>query len=244
LVFTSAYLNNPASLFGHTLLRLDRRGEPASTQLLAYAVSYAADDSGSTGLMYGIKGIAGGFTGYFELQSYDRLVRTYSDIENRDIWEYRLNLTPGQMARLVAHLWELREVRFDYYFFSENCAWQLLTLLEVADPSRVLSDRFALWVAPPDVLRLINAKPGWWAALHRARHVAVPSGGAMPHWTPPSGCRHRPFGRMSVRWRARRFRRLLRIARPCSSTWRWICASAEAPPGRGWGRARGRCAPR
>ena len=159
-VFTSAYLNNPASLFGHTLLRLDRRGEPASTQLLAYAVSYAADDSGSTGLMYGIKGIAGGFTGYFELQSYDRLVRTYSDIENRDIWEYRLNLTPGQMARLVAHLWELREVRFDYYFFSENCAWQLLTLLEVADPSRVLSDRFALWVAPPDVLRLINAEAG------------------------------------------------------------------------------------
>lgn len=159
-VFTSAYLNNPASLFGHTLLRLDRRGESASTHLLAYAVSYAADDSGSAGLMYGVRGIAGGFTGYFDLQSYDRLVRNYSDIENRDIWEYRLNLTPAQMTRLIAHLWELREVRFDYYFFTENCAWQLLTLLEVADPSRRLSDRFALWVAPPDVLRLINAEAG------------------------------------------------------------------------------------
>ncbi|MDD2990681.1 MAG: DUF4105 domain-containing protein [Zoogloea sp.] len=160
LVFTSAYLNNPASLFGHTLLRLDRRDASAGTPLLAYAVSYAADDSGSTGLMYGIRGIAGGFTGYFELQSYDRLVRNYSDIENRDIWEYRLNLGAGQMDRLIAHLWELRGVKFDYYFFSENCAWQLLTLLEVADPSLALSDRFALWVAPPDVLRLINAEAG------------------------------------------------------------------------------------
>lgn len=160
LVFTSAYLNNPASLFGHTLLRLDRRDASAGTPLLAYAVSYAADDSGSTGLMYGIKGIAGGFTGYFDLQSYDRLVRNYSDIENRDIWEYRLNLGAGQMDRLIAHLWELRGVKFDYFFFSENCAWQLLTLLEVADPALALSDRFALWVAPPDVLRLINAEAG------------------------------------------------------------------------------------
>ncbi len=159
-VFTSAYLNNPASLFGHTLLRLDRRRESTSTPLLAYAVSYAADDRGATGLMYGIKGMTGGFAGYFELQTYDQLVRNYSDIENRDIWEYRLNLDAEQLARLVEHLWELRGVRFDYYFFSENCAWQLLTLLEVADPSLKLSDRFAAWVAPPDVLRLIDAEPG------------------------------------------------------------------------------------
>lgn len=160
LVFTSAYLNNPASLFGHTLLRLDRSDASGSTQLLAQAVSYAADDRGSTGLMYGVNGVSGGFTGYFELQSYDRLVRNYSDIENRDIWEYRLNLTPGQMERLVAHLWELRGVRFDYYFFTENCAWQLLTLLEAADPTRKLSDRFVLWVAPPDVLRLLGDESG------------------------------------------------------------------------------------
>jgi hypothetical protein len=48
LVFASAYLNNPASLFGHTLLRLDRRGQTEQTRLLAYAVNYAADDSNST----------------------------------------------------------------------------------------------------------------------------------------------------------------------------------------------------
>jgi hypothetical protein len=238
-VFTSAYLNNPASLFGHTLLRLDRRGEPASTQLLAYAVSYAADDSGSTGLMYGIKGIAGGFTGYFELQSYDRLVRTYSDIENRDIWEYRLNLTPGQMARLVAHLWELREVRFDYYFFSENCAWQLLTLLEVADPSRVLSDRFALWVAPPDVLRLINAEAGLVGSVTprpargsaiRRRYAALDA----PERVQAQAIRADVGQVESPAFQALAPDRQALLL----DSGAWICASAEAPPGRGKGRGR------
>lgn len=86
LVFASAYLNNPASLFGHTLLRLDRRGQTEPTRLLAYAINYAAADSNSRGLMYVMDGIAGGFKGKFEIQPYYKLVRTYSDLESRDLW--------------------------------------------------------------------------------------------------------------------------------------------------------------
>lgn len=160
LIFTSAYLNNPASLFGHTLLRLDQRGQTEHTRLLAYAINYAADDSASHGLMYAVDGIAGGFKGTFDLQPYYKLVRTYSDLENRDIWEYRLNLDPPQLQRLLEHVWELRGIQFDYYFFRENCAWQLLTLLEVADPALRLSDAFMLWALPPDTIRLLVQQPG------------------------------------------------------------------------------------
>lgn len=159
LVFASAYLNNPASLFGHTLLRLDRRGQTESTRLLAYAINYAADDAGSHGLMYAIDGITGEFRGQFDLQPYYKLVRTYSDLESRDIWEYRLNLHPSQLQRLLEHVWELRDIEFDYYFFRENCAWQLLTLLEVANPSFQLSDEFALWTLPADTIRLLDRQP-------------------------------------------------------------------------------------
>lgn len=160
LVFTSAYLNNPASLFGHTLLRLDQQGQTEQTRLLAYAVNYAADDTASHGLMYAVDGITGGFKGMFNLQPYYKLVRTYSDLESRDIWEYRLNLTPSQLQRLLEHIWELRGIQFDYYFFRENCAWQLLTLLEVANPHWRLSDEFTLWVLPPDTIRLLARQPG------------------------------------------------------------------------------------
>lgn len=160
LVFASAYLNNPASLFGHTLLRLDRRGQTELTRLLAYAVNYAADDSRSNVLMYAVDGIAGGFEGKYDIQPYYKLIRTYSDLESRDIWEYRLNLSEPQLRRLLEHLWELRGIRFDYYFFRENCAWQLLALLEVADPDLRLSDRFALWTLPADTIRLLARQPG------------------------------------------------------------------------------------
>ncbi len=160
LVFTSAYLNNPASLFGHTLLRLDRHGQTEQTRLLAYAINYAADDSGSHGLLYAVDGITGGFQGRFEIQPYYQLVRTYSDLENRDIWEYSLQLSPPQLQRLLEHAWELRGIQFDYFFFRENCAWQLLTLLETADPTLHLSDDFPLWTLPPDTIRLLAQQPG------------------------------------------------------------------------------------
>jgi len=159
LVFTSAYLNNPASLFGHTLLRLDRRGQTEQTRLLAYAINYAADDSNSSVLMYAVDGITGGFKGKFDIQPYYKLVRTYSDLESRDIWEYRLRLTEPQLERLLEHVWELRGIEFDYYFFRENCAWQLLTLLEAADPELRLSDEFALWTLPADTIRLLAGQP-------------------------------------------------------------------------------------
>lgn len=155
LVFSSAYLNNPASLFGHTLLRLDRRNQTEQTRLLAYAVNYAANDADSHGLMYAVDGMTGGFQGQFNIQPYYQLVRTYSDLESRDIWEYHLNLSSAQFQRLLEHVWELRGIHFDYYFLKENCAWQLLTLLEVADPSLRLSDQFVLWTLPPDTLRLL-----------------------------------------------------------------------------------------
>ena len=160
LVFASAYLNNPASLFGHTLLRLDRRGQTEQTRLLAYAINYAADDANSNILMYAVDGIAGGFKGRFDVQPYYKLVRAYSDLESRDLWEYRLNLSRSQLQRLLEHVWELRGIEFDYYFFKENCAWQLLTLLEAADPELRLSDEFLSWTLPADTIRLLARRPG------------------------------------------------------------------------------------
>jgi len=160
LVFASAYLNNPASLFGHTLLRLDRRGQTEQIRLLAYAINYAADDSGSNALMYALDGVAGGFKGRFDIQPYYKLVRAYNDLESRDLWEYRLNLSGSQLQRLLEHVWELRGIEFDYYFFKENCAWQLLTLLEAADPELRPSDEFLLWTLPADTIRLLARQPG------------------------------------------------------------------------------------
>ena len=160
LIFPSAFLNNPASMFGHTLLRIDQRGQTEQTRILAYTINYAADVPPEAGAAYPILGIFGGYRGYFSTIPYYLKVQEYRDIENRDIWEYRLNLSDAQLRRLLMHAWELGNAYFDYFFFKENCSYHLLALLDYADPTLHLTDEFLFWTVPADTVRLIASKPG------------------------------------------------------------------------------------
>jgi hypothetical protein len=160
LIFPSAFVNNPASMFGHTLLRVDQKGQTEQTRILAYTINYAADVPPDAGIAYPIRGIFGLYKGYFSTIPYYLKVREYRDIENRDIWEYRLNFTDQQVQRLLMHAWELGNASFDYFFFKENCSYHLLTLLDYADPTLHLTDEFLFWTVPADTVRLIASKPG------------------------------------------------------------------------------------
>ncbi len=153
LVFPSAYINNPSSMFGHTLLRVDGADQDERTRLLAYAINYAVGPDGDNGVLFTFKSLIGAYPGVFSLSPYYVKVKEYSDMENRDIWEYRLNFTQEEIDRLLMHAWELGPTRFDYYFFDENCAYHLLSLFEVARPSLHLTDRFRGWVIPVDTVR-------------------------------------------------------------------------------------------
>ncbi len=160
LVFPAAYLNNPASMYGHTLLRIDAKDQNEQTRLLAYSISYAAGTNETSGLIFAVKGLFGGYPGLFSITPYYLKVREYSDIENRDVWEYQLTLTPAEIDQLLMHVWELGPIRFDYYFFDENCAYHLLSLLEVARPGLELTDRFRWWAIPSDTVRAVAEQPG------------------------------------------------------------------------------------
>ena len=160
LVFPAAYLNNPSSMFGHTLLRLDRVGQDERTRLLAYAINYGAVTGEDVGIMFALHGLTGGYRGTYAVLPYHAMVRQYSDYENRDIWEYQLNLSQAETLRLVAHLWELRDQYANYFFFDENCSYQLLFLLDVARPGMNLADRFPLHAIPADTVRAVVAQGG------------------------------------------------------------------------------------
>ncbi|HET6284630.1 MAG TPA: DUF4105 domain-containing protein [Polyangia bacterium] len=158
LIYATAYLNSPASMYGHTFLRLSRatgEGNP----LLDYAVNFAADVDTDNGFLYALKGTAGLFPGRFYVMPYYVKVQEYSNMESRDLWEYPLTLSPAQVQRLVMHAWETRSTYFDYYFFTRNCSYQLLTLLEAADPSLHLIDQFGGTVIPSDTVRAVLAQP-------------------------------------------------------------------------------------
>jgi hypothetical protein len=156
MIFPAYHLNSPSSMFGHTLLRLDKSGESKS-EWLSYAVNFGANiDNSDNSLLYAYRGLAGGYPGIFITEPYFKKIQEYNRIEHRDIWEYKLNLTAEETATMINHLWELKTINFDYYFFDENCSYRLLELLEVARPNIELTDEFILTAIPVDTVRAID----------------------------------------------------------------------------------------
>lgn len=160
VVFASAYLNNPASMFGHTFLRLNRAARGAGADLVTYSVNFAADPTTANPLFYAILGLTGGFAGSFSTTPYYLKVKEYSDVEHRTLWEYDLDITRTELDRLVEHLWEMGQAYFNYFYLDENCSYHLLSLLEVARPQLHLLTAFPTWTIPTDTLRVILEQPG------------------------------------------------------------------------------------
>lgn len=160
IVFASHYMNNPASMFGHTFLRIDKEREGPEQKLLDHGVNYAAVSDTNNDLMYIVKGLFGGFKGIFSIFPYYVKVQEYNNLESRDLWEYELKFTDNQMNYLVLHLWELGGNYFDYYYFQENCSYHILSLLEVADPDLHLTDRFIFQVIPADTIKALTRYDG------------------------------------------------------------------------------------
>jgi hypothetical protein len=169
LVFSSYYLNNPASAFGHTFLRLNK-AEAAKGgrrfELVDYGIDYAATVDTGNVLLYAVKGLTGLFHGNWNYYPYFYKVREYADYESRDLWEYDLDLSPSETAMLVAHLWELGSTWFDYYYLTENCSYGVLAALEAAAPRLDLLRHLGRIVIPADTVKALYANPGLVREVH------------------------------------------------------------------------------
>lgn len=157
LLFTNAYMSNPASLFGHTLLRIDtaRKG----TQMLAHGVNFGANSGTEYGFIFALKGLTGGYEGVYSVSPYWDIINTYNNIENRDIWEYTLNLTAEEKELFVDHLYEMRNAKIRYYFLSKNCSYMILELLEAVRPELKLTADFPVYAIPLDTLKAVKNVP-------------------------------------------------------------------------------------
>ncbi len=156
LIFPSSYINSPSSMYGHSLFRLDGK---QGHKLLSSAINFAAfTDADDDELTYSVKGLTGGYPGYVSLVPYYEKVNTYSHIESRDIWEYKLNISEDKLDKFVRHIWELDKIRFDYFFIDENCSYRLLTILDAVDPSWKLTEPFKYRTVPSDTIRILAKK--------------------------------------------------------------------------------------
>ncbi|MFN0149218.1 MAG: DUF4105 domain-containing protein [bacterium] len=153
LIFPASHMNSPASMYGHTLLTIRT---VFASDLLAYAVNYSAISDETFGPLYIIKGLLGSYEGFFSILPYYAKLQEYSDVSDRDIWEYPLDLNTEEIRRLLMHVYEMQNIYADYYFFSENCSYDLLFLLDVARPGVNLTDQCGWWVIPLDTIREVR----------------------------------------------------------------------------------------
>ncbi len=154
IVYASSFMNSPASAFGHTFLRFDNSFD---TPLLSYGVTYSAKIDTHNILSYIYRGVLGGFEGRYNIALYYSIVNRYSNIQSRDIWEYRLKFTPQEIEKMTLHIIEMQRFYSDYYFNSKNCSYNLLWFIDLARDDLRFSGEFNDIVTPLDIIKALKA---------------------------------------------------------------------------------------
>lgn len=156
MVFVAGHFKSPASFFGHNLLKFNNSKTDAD-HLLEPTINYGAivPDNESP-LRYIAMGVFGGYKASFSRDQFFRLYQKYAERELRDIWEYPLNLTSQEIRLIVAHAWELTNMKITYYFFRENCAYQIASLLNVVMEEKLVPEKLP-WSMPYNVFDKLSA---------------------------------------------------------------------------------------
>ncbi len=158
IVYATQFVSNPASVMGHTFLKFK---DPKVKDFLNTTIGYAAEvNVQDNAFIYAFKGLTGNYPGkIFENPFYEK-VHEYSNMEQRDIWEYVLNLDAEQSDQLLNLLWEIKtRAEFPYYFLDENCSYMILAFIEAVVPEVELTNDYGLFVTPyMTLIRLNQAK--------------------------------------------------------------------------------------
>ncbi len=185
LVFVGAFSGNPASILGHTFLRLSNSArentEREGIDLLSYAVGFTAHGRpGDNRMTYMLKGLTGGYPGFYEIEPHYMKVGLYNNSESRDLWDLPLKLTPAETELLALHLYELTfNASMGYYFIDENCSYRLLTWLEAVKPDLDVSRKLSAVVLPAETVRVLidsglaEDSPRFRASIQRRMHAKL-----------------------------------------------------------------------
>jgi hypothetical protein len=172
LVYASSYLGNPASMFGHVLLRFDAGDRDGLRDRLNYGITYgAAMPPGDP--LYAFKGLFGLYPGFHTILPYYMSLQKYKYLESRDLWEYPLDLDSVQVQRLLEIVWEGGAAWNRYYFFTENCATGLARLLDVLQPDSGWSRSFPSPSMPPEMVRLLRDRGLAGEPVRRPSQLAI-----------------------------------------------------------------------
>jgi len=153
-MYVTGYLKNPASFFGHTLLKFNRGLGNQSQPLLERSLNYGAETNNDAALPYVVKGLIGKYKAALQEESFFRLSAEYQEFQMRDIYEYKLSLTDYQKNIILSYTYEMQFRKYDYYFLADNCAYRINRILGLALGDEPMPK--TPWKAPIDLLIKIH----------------------------------------------------------------------------------------
>ncbi len=158
LILVGSYLSNPASSFGHTLVRLHQRSAQGVEKDLSFNYGALIPPKEHV-VAYISKGIFGWYEAAYSDQEPFVHDITYNHLENRDSWVYGLRQSEEDRLLVALHLWEMAGAKFQYFFFSRNCAWQMANSLQLTLKDRSEQRRsIPFWTLPVDVVHELQGK--------------------------------------------------------------------------------------
>lgn len=158
VIFATGFLANPASYYGHLLLKLNSGHSGTQHNVLQdTAINFGADvPSDENMALYVIKGIVGQYDASFTQQKYFYHAGNYRESELRDLWEYELALEQQDINLLLGHIWELLNADYRYYFFNRNCAFHMGELLQLVLTTK-LTESKRLWMTPQSIMQNLSS---------------------------------------------------------------------------------------
>jgi hypothetical protein len=155
IIYADGFLGNPASFYGHLLLKFDNPGNVNS--LLTNSVNFGAGESDNDNkVVYILKGLFGGYDANFTSNYFYRHNLNYTEVELRDLWKYKLNLNQLQKRLVAYHAWELMNTRYTYYFTHRNCAYHIAKLIELVTDQDLVSSAHP-FVLPGSIFKAAKA---------------------------------------------------------------------------------------
>lgn len=166
LVFASESLAQPASMMGHSFLKLS--GQTTDGIEVSHAITFFTEAEGYNLPKLFLESTVLGKQGFFALSPFDEELNRYLKKEQRNVWFYDLALDASTRQLIQYHLQELKQTKLVYFFQSYNCATLLRHVLAL---SGQLPASPHLWVSPKDVVQDVSQ-----AGLVQSVSVDSPSG--------------------------------------------------------------------
>lgn len=153
LVFAEEDADNLAAAFAHVFIK----GDHATRTESAWAINYTVKPSlGSPPLKQAALSVLGKNPAVFEILPYAQKAADYLDTDGRDLWEYTLNLDGEQVEQILRHLYEVKDINRPYFFTHENCATEIVRLVDLVRPEYQLQKKLGKIVHPAKIVTLLS----------------------------------------------------------------------------------------